>query len=83
MPKRMIDTAIDVMEHLKSEGFEAQVPLCNIIRTLRTYAGGKDDTIKRYLDFLKFVGFIKEAASGEGGKVFDINWRKVDELCLG
>ena len=84
MPKRMIDTAIDVMEHLKTAGVQSPAPITLVIRTIRTFAGGAEGTIKRYLDFLKFIEFIKDVGKDSDDCVMvELNWQKVDELCLG
>ena len=82
MPKRTIDTALEVMAHLKSEGCGDVVAKDVVLRAVSLLASDDPRGRERYLSFLELHGILKP--TGEKGStgcpVYAIDWLKVEKL---
>lgn len=78
MPKRSIDYCLDIMEYLKSKGFEKQAPAAEIRIAISIRAGALEATRKRYFMLLQEFGFMKPAGNG----VFELDFNRMYELTV-
>lgn len=83
MPRRMMDAVLQVVQHLKNLGIDMEkVPLAVVLRTIRERCGGRDETVRRYKDYMYDFGWMKDVEVTDNGKVVSLNINKLYEVML-
>jgi len=64
MPRRSYDVCLEIMEDLKKQGYEREVPVLKVIKTIQRIAGMQQITRQRYLKYLRDLDLLKDAGKG-------------------
>lgn len=87
MPRRMIDSAMKLLEYIRNngigkpadEGGKWLIPNAALIKLIRTYIGAGAKLPYAYLDYMRELNFIEFAANDS----FVINWAEVERVGYG
>lgn len=83
MPRRMVDSALDVLNVLKAKGVPEVFEYALVIRELRAHAGGAQITINRYKVFfeeMELLQFLPKEERADMTLPVRINWAKVEKM---
>lgn len=78
MPRRTIDSCLDIMEFVKARGFQSEIPIKDLRLAIEMTAGALPSSVARYLQMLKHFNFVEVV--GEG--IFKLNYDEAEKLMI-